>query len=250
MNQMFQGWEAVAEHLRKQADVQDQLAHEKGEDATHLNPGQRASLRAIASRILRNGVVIADEVGMGKTRIAVEVARCVIKSGGRVAILVPPGLGYQWQAELRDGEINDVPAILRSLSAYLAAWADNQQPWFAKQAVMVSHAFTNWRLGENAAVWRWALVPELYARWRDMTDQRLPRGYHDNAIWPEDGLAAMRPRVSSPLYRPTANIRYGDCLTNLWMFNGRDRLMPAEYSKYGELRQLARTQRRHWPWDI
>ncbi len=111
MNQIFQGWEAVAEHLQQQADVQDQLAHEKGEDATHLNPGQRASLRAVASRIPKNGVVIADEVGMGKTRIAVEVARCVIKSGGRVAILVPPGLGYQWQAELQDGDIHDVPAI-------------------------------------------------------------------------------------------------------------------------------------------
>ena len=180
MNQMFQGWEAVAEQLRQQAETQEQLALKKGEDATRLNPGQRASLRAIASRIVKNGVVIADEVGMGKTRIAVELARCVIKSGGRVAILVPPGLGYQWQAELRDGEINDVPPILRSLYAYLAAWADNQQPWFAKQAVMVSHAFTNWRLGENAAVWRWALVPELYACWRDMSDARLPRGYHGN----------------------------------------------------------------------
>ena len=30
---------------------------------------------------------------MGKTRIAVELARCVVESGGRVAILVPPGLG-------------------------------------------------------------------------------------------------------------------------------------------------------------
>ena len=86
---------------------------------------------------------------MGKTRIAVEVARCVIGNGGRVAMLVPPGLGYQWQAELRDGEVNDVPADFRSLSAYLA-WADNQQPWFAKQAVMVSHAFTNWRIGSNS----------------------------------------------------------------------------------------------------
>ena len=180
MSQMFQGWEAVAEHLRQQADLQAQKAKETDEDSTRLNRGQRASLRAIASRIVNNGVVVADEVGMGKTRIAVEVVRCVIKCGGRVAILVPPGLGYQWQAELRDGEINDVPPILRSLGAYLAPWAENQQPWFAKQTVMVSHAFTNWRLSKTAAVWRWALVPELYARWREMTDQRLPRRYHEN----------------------------------------------------------------------
>lgn len=237
MNQMFQGWEAVSEHLKQQADVQDRLEHEKGEDATHLNPGQRASLRAIASRILRNGVVIADEVGMGKTRIAVEVARCVIKSGGRVAILVPPGLGYQWQAELRDGEINDVPAILRSLSAYLAAWADNQQPWFAKQTVMVSHAFTNWRLGEKTAVWRWALVPELYARWREKTDHRLPRGYYDNAMladgWVCSGaaksiVAALPANRKHPIWRL------------LDKFKGVQWPRPldaAEYAKYGELRQ-------------
>ena len=202
MNQMFQGWEAVAEQLRQQAETQEQLALKKGEDATRLNQGQRASLRAIASRILKNGVVIADEVGMGKTRIAVEVARCVIDNGGRVAMLVPPGLGYQWQAELRDGEVNDVPPILRSLYAYLAAWADNQEPWFAKQAVMVSHAFTNWRLGENAAVWRWALVPELYARWREMTEARLPRGYHGNETL-ADGWVCSKAAKSISAALPT-----------------------------------------------
>jgi superfamily II DNA or RNA helicase len=236
MSQMFQGWEAVAKHLRQQADLQDQLANEKGEDSTRLNPGQRASLRAIASRIVRNGVVIADEVGMGKTRIAVEVARCVINSGGRVAILVPPGLGYQWQAELRDGEINDVPPILRSLGAYLAPWADNQQPWFAKQTVMVSHAFTNWRLSNNAAVWRWALVPELYARWREMTDQRLPRGYHDNATLAKGwacGVAAKSIVAGLPKNRKHPIRRVLDEFVNVQWPRPLD---AAEYAKYGALR--------------
>ena len=236
MNQTFQGWEAVAAHLRQQADVQDRLEQEKGEDATHLNPGQRASLRAVASRIPSNGVVIADEVGMGKTRIAVEVARCVIQSGGRVAILVPPGLGYQWKAELQDGEINDVPAILRSLAAYLAAWGDNPQPWFAKQTVMVSHAFTNWRLSKNAAVWRWALVPELYARWRDMTDQRLPRGYHDNPTLAEGwtcGAAAKSIVAGLPKNRKHPIRRLLDEFTEIQWPRPLD---AAEYAQYGPLR--------------
>lgn len=112
MNQQFRGWHAVAKRLQDYADKQS--------DA-RLNPGQRDSLRAIAERLPDNGVVIADEVGMGKTRIAVEVARAVVESGGRVTILVPPGLGYQWQAELRAGQV-DAPLILRSLWAYLAAW--------------------------------------------------------------------------------------------------------------------------------
>jgi len=239
MNQMFQGWEAVAEQLRHEAEKQEQQALRKGEDATRLNQGQRATLRAIASRILKNGVVIADEVGMGKTRIAVEVARCVIEKGGRVAMLVPPGLGYQWHVELRDGEVNDVPPILRSLQAYLAAWADdnNQEPWFAKQAVMVSHAFTNWRLGESAAVWRWALVPELYARWRERTDARLPRGYHGNKkLAPGKNCSDVARSIFAAL--PTSRghqiWRLLDQFTDVqWP---RPLLDPSAYSKDGALR--------------
>lgn len=67
MNQSFEGWESVADRLYKQADDQEQIAQHRGESATRLNRGQRASLRAIATRIVVNGVVIADEVGMGKT---------------------------------------------------------------------------------------------------------------------------------------------------------------------------------------
>jgi ERCC4-related helicase len=55
-----------------------------------LNDGQRASLAAIADRIGVSGVIVADEVGMGKTRIAVFVARAVVQSGGRSAVVFRP----------------------------------------------------------------------------------------------------------------------------------------------------------------
>lgn len=183
MKREFNGWGAVAENLKIYAGHQQRLANEKGEGACRLNDGQRASLLAIAERIIKNGVIIADEVGMGKTRIAVELARSVIESGGRVAILVPPGLGYQWQDELREGKV-EAPLILRSLWQYLAAWESEkegeQQPWFKKPVVVISHAFTNWRLGENSDPWRWALLPKLYAQWRKRIEGRFPRGYYDN----------------------------------------------------------------------
>ena len=182
MKHRFRGWDDVAACLRREADQQKARARE---DA-RLNDGQCASLHAIASRLPENGVIIADAVGMGKTRIAVAVAGCVTRCGGRVAVLVPPGLGYQWEEELRDGGLTDVPPILRSLWAYLAAWQSEdphqQRPWFANPVVVVSHAFTNWRLSEKSDPWRRALLPEVYALWRKRRSGSLPRYYRDNEV--------------------------------------------------------------------
>jgi len=173
----FMGWEKVSSCLNKYVKSPIKMKRNFS-----LNDGQRASLKSIAERIPNNGVVIADEVGMGKTCIAVELTRSVVESGGRVAILVPPGLGYQWHDELRMGEVY-APLLLRSLSQYLSAWGsdrvEKQQPWFMKRVVVISHAFTNWRLSANADPWRWSLFPEFYARWRKRTTGRLPKGYNN-----------------------------------------------------------------------
>lgn len=178
MNQVFDGWKAVAARLLESVESQQKSPEASGDAAARLNKGQRASLRAISTRIQDNGVIIADEVGMGKTRIAVELTRAVVQCGGRVAILVPPGLGYQWHGELRDGQAAS-PTILRSLHGYLEAWtAGRPDPWFQHSIVTISHAFTNWRLGANAAKWRWALLPEIYARWHRESHFRFPFGYH------------------------------------------------------------------------
>src|SRR5437763_15188116 len=107
MKEKFKGWGAVSRKLAEYAD----------ENSGWLNEGQRASLHVIADRIPKNGLVLADEVGMGKTRIAVALARSVIDSGGRVAILLPSGLGFQWLDELRHGGISNTPPVLRSLWA-------------------------------------------------------------------------------------------------------------------------------------
>ena len=165
MSQRFGGWNRVADHLLSLTDSRE----------IQLNDGQAASLRELAKRLPNNGVIIADEVGMGKTRIAGAVARAVIAAGGRVAILVPPGLGYQWSDELQTAGVN-APPILRSLWQYLQAWEtkDKNAPWFMESALVVSHAFTNWRLGENTIPWRWALLPEIYARWRKQANGPWP----------------------------------------------------------------------------
>ncbi|MDR1276035.1 MAG: type III restriction endonuclease subunit R [Candidatus Accumulibacter sp.] len=174
MKRKFEGWEKVASNLLE-------LAREK---TIELNKGQQASIEAIAVGLPNNGVIIADEVGMGKTRIAATTAKAVLNAGGRVAILVPPGLGYQWGDELRQIGV-DAPPILRSLWQYFSAWESDdksqQCPWFNESIILISHAFTNWRLGEKSTPWRWTLLPELYARLRkELSGRHLPRGYHDN----------------------------------------------------------------------
>lgn len=241
MKQKFQGWSSVASRLQQKAEIEMNLADEKGEKATHLNEGQRASLRVIASRIEKNGLVIADEVGMGKTRIAVEVARAVTESGGRVAILVPPGLGYQWQTELHEGGINDVPPILRSMWAFLSAWADeepkNHQPWFDEDVVIISHRITNWRIGmRTKKPWRWTLVPELYSRWRKLSGERLPRGYRGNEQlddpWVDNAAESICQAVPKQPKHPIRKLLNKILLEIQWP----QPLDPAEYSKDTSLR--------------
>lgn len=62
--------------------------------------GQENTIRWMADHLkANNGVLIADEVGMGKTRVCMALMLSVLKNGGKVAVLVPPGLIYQWKSE-------------------------------------------------------------------------------------------------------------------------------------------------------
>jgi superfamily II DNA or RNA helicase len=193
MTRAFKGWEAVARAIERLADQAsaDPVSDKAG---IELNEGQVRSLRAIAARLTSNGVILADEVGMGKTRIAAAVARAVIDSGGRVAFLLPPGLGLQWSKELASVNLTNVPPILRSLGGYLEAWEKNGSgPWFKAPAVMISHVFANWRLGKNSQAWRWALLPLAFRnkveRTREQTG-RYPRGWQSVSRIDYDGLHA------------------------------------------------------------
>lgn len=64
--------------------------------------GQRMALRTLAKGLCEHGMLLADDVGMGKTLIASHLAHAVAKAGGRVAILTPRGLIRQWKDELQD----------------------------------------------------------------------------------------------------------------------------------------------------
>ncbi|MFG1285138.1 helicase-related protein [Xanthobacter autotrophicus] len=200
---IFEGWDRVAEMLNAQAAKAEDLGDEKA----LLDEGQRASIRVIAGRLRegRRALLVADEVGMGKTRIAAALIDAVRQCGGRTAIVMPAGLGAQWQAELRLFDSSDRTLLpLRSYESFIrgfgsdgdddlaAGWQkrrderlrDRRQQrelpngnWRDEKILMISHAFARMSFPEPAngdLPWRRELMPALEAlskgRRRNMRD--------------------------------------------------------------------------------
>jgi len=188
----FEGWNRVAEVLDESASKAESLDNA---DAL-LDEGQRTSIRVIAERLRdgRRALLVADEVGMGKTRIAVALIDAVRRCGGRSAIVVPAGLGAQWQAELRlfdPGGRTLLP--LRSYESFVrgfgregddnlsAGWQERRDArlrdrrqqrelpegsWRDEKILMISHAFARmaFPLPVNGDLpWRRELMPALEA---------------------------------------------------------------------------------------
>jgi len=120
--------------------------------------GQENTIKWMAERLsIQNGVLIADEVGMGKTRVAMSAIFSVLKAGGSVATVVPPGLIFQWKKEWEDFLINIdehgyKPIMLRSFDRMFDENRDfplankNYNNW-----LLISHNFgpPNLRINAN-----------------------------------------------------------------------------------------------------
>ena len=128
-----------------------------------LDAGQRALLAWIANLLPTGCVVLADEVGAGKTRIACAVAHAVVEAGGRAAIVVPHGLMHQWQTDARALEM---PAAKTFTTMWDFIGAAQSRPWDEitpapdeAEWLLISHGFRTpqVRNGENPAEWRVAL---------------------------------------------------------------------------------------------
>ncbi|MDQ3283617.1 MAG: DEAD/DEAH box helicase [Acidobacteriota bacterium] len=106
-----------------------------------------AASRALELVETRGGVVLADEVGLGKSFVAAEVMR---RFGGTCELFVPAALVAQWRETLAmlsvDAQIATHDALLR----------DGFAPHAAKRLVVVdeAHAFRNRRTRRYAALAR------------------------------------------------------------------------------------------------
>ena len=129
-----------------------------------LDEGQRDSLAWIIGRMRAcDGVVLADEVGTGKTRIACAVIHAVLAAGGRVATVVPKGLMHQWVAESHALDLSVAPKLLTTIpelfrgvtsAEHWKALAPNPE---APEWWLISHNFRAPSVRSNSNLWRAAL---------------------------------------------------------------------------------------------
>lgn len=175
------------------ASILDRIAGTS--DDTLLDHGQKASVTELACRIRagQRSALLADEVGMGKTRIAAALIAAVREAGGRSAIVLPAGLGAQWQQELKRFNADDKTLLpLRSYDGFISGflhdtdaegsarrlhshkeWLSDRRKqrelpengWAAEEIIMISHSFANMQFpnrGEGpAGGWRRELLPNV-----------------------------------------------------------------------------------------
>lgn len=122
------------------ARVADALLAESRASGAALDEGQRQTLAFVAARIADHGVIVADEVGTGKTRIACAVIRAVLACGGRAAAVVPRGLMHQWRKQFAVVSPGvHAPRDLATVQQWLDG--DGPAPSDAPEWWVVSHAF-------------------------------------------------------------------------------------------------------------
>ncbi len=147
-------------------------------DTQQLDDGQRASLAWMSGRLPQSGVVLADEVGTGKTRIACAVVQAVVNSGGRAAVVVPHGLMHQWQHEAQKLGMRSAKSFttLREFveDAKTKSWEEIAPAPTTEEWLLVSHGFRapQVRQGKQPAEWRVALPSYVRA---EMTSAAICR---------------------------------------------------------------------------
>lgn len=240
-------WRGVARRLR--ALVAEEAA--KSRDKQHLDDGQRASLTWMAEHIPQSGVVLADEVGTGKTRIACAVIHAVLEAGGRAAVVVPHGLMHQWSAESRAlRAASPAPNMLTTLTEFLREESSNdlspkpdKPEWW-----LVSHGFRAPVVYKTSNVWRMAL-PALVglnlSSPEERTDGRtrigrLQREIEDASAqqWGLVGMAQIAGQVTSCVRgRPSLRGRIG-ALPLLDVLNRNNDGLREQFGNSGDGRAL------------
>lgn len=203
-------WALVAKGLTARANADERL-----------DDGQRRSLRFIAARIPEHGVVLADEVGTGKTRIACVLADVVMAHGGRVATVVPRGLLAQWKEELK--QVQTAPRRAQELTSWQETVDGVKDEAGREGWWLLAHGFRFPSIQDRSPAWRFALPwlvllaaqpdrrtdarTKLYKLW-DLVEQRV----EDRPRWAGQWRLAqqMKSRLPGELLQRLASLQQPD----------------------------------------
>jgi superfamily II DNA or RNA helicase len=250
---MTMQWTEVARRIDRWLD--------SAEAEPRLDAGQRASLAWIAQRIGQHGVVLADEVGTGKTRIACALVHAVVEAGGRAAVVVPHGLMHQWRTESGAlGEGRPAPRELTTLTAFFdaddadATWAERSPDPDRPEWWLISHGFQVPRVGTNAKEWRVAL-PELVKAHLASKDERGDRRTRSGKLLAQlaertssrwKGMGAIARAIAPRVRGQTALRSRIEALPPLDLIDDDSQALKAAFTGHGEGRQISEILLGHW----
>ncbi len=141
---------------RRATSGMDRLSMSLFDAAVDLNPHQiEAALFALKSP-LSKGVILADEVGLGKT-IEAGIVLCQFwaERKRRLLVICPASLRKQWALEL--SEKFNLPTIVLDAKAYRVAKRNGQAPLNEKAVLILSMNYAN-ALREELKSFAWDLV--------------------------------------------------------------------------------------------
>src|SRR5450759_4593487 len=130
------------ELTRQGGEGVERLSRSLFDACVDLNPHQiEAALFAVRSPVSK-GVLLADEVGLGKT-IEAGLVLCEYWAERKRKLLVicPASIRKQWALEL--GEKFNLPAQVLDAKAYREARRSGQAPLGTKAVIVMSHNYAN-----------------------------------------------------------------------------------------------------------
>lgn len=140
----------------------ERLSQSLAESAVDLNPHQiEAALFALRSP-LSKGVILADEVGLGKTiEAGLLLCQYWAENKRRLLIICPAALRRQWSIELE--EKFKIPSLILENKAWQALQKSGHDPLVQERALILSYQFASRLKDELRAIpWDLCVVDEAH----------------------------------------------------------------------------------------
>lgn len=155
-----------------------------------LNPHQVEAALFACRNPLSRGVILADEVGLGKTiEAGLVLAQLWAERKRRILIVVPANLRKQWHQELQDKFALEA-IILEAKSYNQQKKLGRSNPFDCAQPVICSYQFAKSKIDDLRRV-PWDIV--VYDEAHRLRNVYKPSNLIANVL--KDGLAAVRSKV-------------------------------------------------------